>query len=36
VVRGRPRWSDGRRGILRGLPAGLVAGWRLFRGEEKA
>ena len=31
VLRGRPRWSDPRRGMLRGLPAGLVAGWRAFR-----
>lgn len=23
----RPRWADERRGILRGLPAGLLAGW---------
>jgi GT2 family glycosyltransferase len=26
--RGRPRGSDWRQGVLRGLPAGLVAGWR--------
>jgi GT2 family glycosyltransferase len=30
VLRGRPRWSDQRRGILRGLPSGLREGWRLF------
>ena len=30
VVRGRPRWTDWRRGILRGLPAGLIKGWRMF------
>jgi GT2 family glycosyltransferase len=30
VVRGRPRWSDWRRGILRGLPAGLARGFILF------
>ena len=28
LIRRRPRWSDPRRGILRGLPPGLVAGWR--------
>jgi len=26
VLRGRPRWTDWRRGILRGLPPGLVRG----------
>lgn len=26
--RGRPRGSDWRQGVLRGLPAGLLAGWR--------
>lgn len=31
VVHRRPRWTDWRRGILRGLPAGLVHGWRVFR-----
>jgi GT2 family glycosyltransferase len=31
IVRGRPRWSDWRRGLLRGLPVGLAEGWRLFR-----
>ena len=30
AIRGRPRWSDPRRGLLRGLPAGLVSGWRRF------
>jgi GT2 family glycosyltransferase len=30
MVRGRPRWSDWRRGIPRGLPAGMMAGWREF------
>jgi GT2 family glycosyltransferase len=30
VVRGRPRWSDPRRGVLRGLPAGMREGWRRF------
>jgi GT2 family glycosyltransferase len=27
---GRPRSSDWRQGVLRGLPSGLVAGWRAF------
>lgn len=27
VVRGRKRWSDPRRGFLRGLPVGLARGW---------
>lgn len=27
----RPRWSDWRRGILRGLPGGLAEGWSTFR-----
>jgi len=26
----RPRWSDRRRGVVRGLLPGLVEGWRLF------
>ena len=30
IARGRPRWSDWRRGVLRGLPAGLAIGWREF------
>jgi GT2 family glycosyltransferase len=38
LLRGRPRWSDSRQGILRGLPAGLRDGWRTFapRGEDSA
>ena len=32
LLRGRPRWADRRRGIVRGMPAGLVHGWRLFGG----
>jgi GT2 family glycosyltransferase len=28
VVRRRPRWTDWRRGMLRGLPIGLIRGWR--------
>lgn len=27
---GRPRWSDAAQGILRGLPQGLVEGWRVY------
>jgi GT2 family glycosyltransferase len=34
VVKRRPRWSDPRRGIARGLPAGLIRGWRVF-GEDR-
>jgi GT2 family glycosyltransferase len=30
VVRRRPSWTDPRRGILRGLPAGLRRGWRAY------
>jgi GT2 family glycosyltransferase len=30
TVARRPRWSDSRRSILRGLPAGLADGWRRF------
>ena len=30
LLRGRPRWSDWRRGLLRGLPIGLIEGWRRF------
>jgi GT2 family glycosyltransferase len=33
TVRGRPRWSDERRGITKGLPAGLAEGWRMFKGD---
>ena len=32
VVRRRPRWTDYRRGILRGLPGGFRDGWRTFGG----
>ncbi|HEX2112359.1 MAG TPA: glycosyltransferase family A protein [Gaiellaceae bacterium] len=28
ALRGTPRWADPRRGILRGLPTGLLEGWR--------
>jgi GT2 family glycosyltransferase len=31
LLRDRPRWADRRRGIVRGMPRGLVRGWRLFR-----
>jgi GT2 family glycosyltransferase len=30
LVKRRPRWTDPRRAILRGLPAGLWHGWRVF------
>jgi GT2 family glycosyltransferase len=30
LVKGRPRWTDPRRAILRGMPAGLWHGWRVF------
>lgn len=30
----RPRWADRRRGIVRGMPAGLVRGWREFGDHE--
>jgi GT2 family glycosyltransferase len=30
VVKRREAWTDSRRGILRGLPRGLVDGWRIF------
>ncbi|MGH3003602.1 MAG: glycosyltransferase family 2 protein [Gaiellaceae bacterium] len=30
VVKRRSRWSDPRRGIARGLPGGLIRGWRVF------
>jgi GT2 family glycosyltransferase len=31
----RPRWADERPGILRGVPGGLVTGWRLFRDDRR-
>lgn len=31
VVRGGPRWTYWRRGILKGLAGGLAEGWRTFR-----
>jgi GT2 family glycosyltransferase len=30
VVKRRPRWTDHRRGILRGMPRGLRDGWRVY------
>ena len=30
VVKGRPGWTDSRRGLLRGLPGGFFDGWRTF------
>ena len=34
VVKRRQSWTDSRRGILRGLPGGFVAGWRAY-GKER-
>jgi glycosyltransferase involved in cell wall biosynthesis len=34
VVKRRQSWTDSRRGILRGMPGGLVAGWRAY-GKER-
>ena len=31
LFRQRPRWSDPRQGLVRGLASGFVAGWRVFR-----
>ena len=31
LVKRRERWTDPRRGIVRGLPGGLLAGWRTYR-----
>lgn len=30
LLKRRPRWTDPRRGILRGLPGGFFAGWRAY------
>jgi GT2 family glycosyltransferase len=30
LMKRRPRWTDPRRAILRGMPAGLWQGWRVF------
>jgi len=30
IAKGRPRWTDPRRAIWRGLPAGLWSGWRVY------
>lgn len=30
-LHGRPRWSDWRQGVLRGLPIGLMRGWGTFK-----
>ena len=35
VVHRRPKWSDWRQGLLRGLPIGLVKGWRDFSAESR-
>jgi GT2 family glycosyltransferase len=34
VVKRRQSWTDSRRGILRGMPGGFVAGWRVY-GKER-
>jgi glycosyltransferase involved in cell wall biosynthesis len=34
VVKRRESWTDSRRGILRGMPGGFVAGWRAY-GKER-
>lgn len=31
LIKRRERWTDPRRGILRGLPGGFLAGWRTYR-----
>lgn len=31
AVKHRRRWTDPRRGILRGMPGGFVSGWRAYR-----
>jgi GT2 family glycosyltransferase len=36
VVKRRPAWTDPRRGIMRGLPGGLLAGWRVYGREAPA
>jgi GT2 family glycosyltransferase len=30
-IRGRPRWTDPRQGLIRGLPIGLIRGWQAYR-----
>lgn len=35
VVKRRRRWTDPRRGILRGMPGGFVAGWRAYGGRDR-
>ena len=35
-VKGRPRWTDPRRGIPAGLARGLIEGWSVFRSEAEA
>jgi len=34
LLRGREPWTDSRRGVFRGLPGGLAAGWRAY-GKER-
>lgn len=36
VLRGRPRWSDGRQGLLLGIPRGLLDGWSLIGPESRS
>jgi GT2 family glycosyltransferase len=36
VVRGRDEWPDARLALIRGVPTGLVAGWRAFRREPRS
>jgi GT2 family glycosyltransferase len=34
LLKGRESWTDSRRGVFKGMPGGLVAGWRAF-GKER-
>ena len=34
LLKGREPWTDSRRGVFRGLPGGLAAGWRAY-GKER-
>jgi GT2 family glycosyltransferase len=36
VIRGRNEWPDARLALIRGVPTGLVAGWRAFGGEPRS
>jgi GT2 family glycosyltransferase len=35
LLKRRERWTDPRRGILRGLPGGLAHGWRVYGGADE-